>query len=218
MRKNGESIVKIHKRLGIAKSTASLWLRNINLTNEQKSNLEVSKLIALEKARKRAAVVNRMAKIKRLEKISLEAKSFVSNIDFSVEIFEIFLVGLYLGEGFKNGARTGFCNSNPKTMKGFVQLLRKVYNIDEAKLRCGIYGRYDQNPEALVSFWSKKLNIPKRRFHKTQLDKRTMGRKTKEGYMGVCAVYYFDASIERRLMAISGEILGLVAQSVRAFA
>lgn len=216
LRKKGRSIRDIEIELKISRSTLSGWLKNIKLTKKQQQTLTEKWNRGLVKARKIASQTHRQNKINRLQKIDTEAKSYVDQISLNDNHLELFLAGLYLGEGFKDQNRTGFCNSNPQIMRTFVELLRKLYNIDETKIRAGIYARADQNPTRLVDFWSQALNIPKEKFHKTQFDKRTISTKSYSDYHGVCAIYYYDVSIQRRIMAISNEIIGRLAQLVRA--
>ena len=207
LRSQGESIRSIETKLQVARSTISIWTNDLKLTQQQLNKLESNRKQALKVAVSHASIANKKIKQKRIKAINDSAKHFVDNIDLNKSHLEIFLSALYLGEGFKNSGRTGFCNSNPKIVKAFVDILRNLYNIDESKLRVGIYARFDQKPNKLISFWSKALNIPKFRFHKTQIDSRTSGSTTHEDYKGACAVYYNNINIKRRLMAIADEIM-----------
>jgi orotate phosphoribosyltransferase-like protein len=45
LRKNGYSLKEISEKLNIAKSTASVWLRNIKLTQKAKKRLKKRKLL-----------------------------------------------------------------------------------------------------------------------------------------------------------------------------
>ena len=207
LRRQGESVRSIESNLKVARSTISIWTKDIKLTHKQLNKLEANRKQALKIAVKRASIVNRQIKQSRLKAINDSVRLFIDDIKLNKSHLEIFLAALYLGEGFKSSGRTGFCNSNPKTVKAFVDMLRNLYNIDESKLRAGIYARFDQKPMKLINFWSKALNIPKSQFHKTQVDLRTSGSATYKGYKGVCAVYYNDTQIKRRLMAIANEIM-----------
>lgn len=218
LRKEGNSIRDIEINLGLPRSTLSGWLKPIQLTYPQKVALLQRWRKGLEKARVKAAEAHRRDKQNRINDINKQAERFIIDSKINNTHLEIFLAGLYLGDGFKVGARVGLGSSNPQILKTFVTLLRKLYNIDEKKLRAAIYARSDQNVNNLKNFWSNLLQIPVTKFHKTQIDKRTSKKKTYPNYKGVCAVIYFNAAIQRRLMAISNVILGRVAQSVRAFA
>jgi hypothetical protein len=53
-----------------------------------------------------------------------------------------------------------------------------------------------------VMYWSKHIAIPQSQFRKAQFDRRTTGKSTHSDYHGVCAVYCYDARIEKRLTAV----------------
>lgn len=212
LRKQGSGIREIERKLNVARSTLSGWLKSTPLTKTQKKALSKRWENGLEKARAKAAKANREARKARLKKIEKEARQFLSLIEIQPKIFELFLASLYLGDGFKTGGRTALGSSNPEIVKGFVTLLRKLYNIDEKRLRASIYARADQNLKELEAYWSLLLKIPKRQFYKTQIDKRTKNKRTFPNYKGVCTVYYFDSYLQRRLIAISKLFLGRVAQ------
>ena len=214
LRKQGLSIREIEKKLKIARSTLSGWLKSTTLTKTQKQVLYKQWEGGLEKARIKAAKINHDAKRARIEKIEKEAQQYLNSLKLNNKILEIFLTGLYLGDGFKTGGRVALGSSNPLISKTFVILLKKLYNIDENKLRVAVYARADQNIKETESYWSRLLKIPKKQFYKTQIDKRTYGKKTYPDYKGVCCIIYCDTALQRRLIAISKEFLGRVAQLV----
>lgn len=207
LRKKGLSYQQIKRKLNIANSTMNGWLTGIKLTDKQKQRLYKNWQKALIKARQKAVIVNRQAKKTRLKKINDEVDRFLHKVKFNNEILEIFLCALFLGEGFKLDGKTAMGSADPKILKGFITLLRKLYGADEKKFRGAIYARADQNPESLIKYWSRWLKIPPKRFQKTHLDKRTVNKKTYPGYKGVCAVYYYDTAIQRRLLFMGEKML-----------
>ena len=216
LRNRGLSLRQIHQKLSVPKSTLSGWLKDVHLTNGQKLNLNKRWKKGLSKARKAAVKANRQAKVNRVKKIESEVQKYLDSITLKQDNLELFLAGLYLGDGFKTAGRTALGSSNPDILKAFVVLLKQLYHIDKSKMRGAIYARSDQKDSNLVSYWSKTLDIPENQFHKTQYDKRTKNAKTYENYKGVCTVYYFDVKIMRRLMILSNMLLGRIAQLVRA--
>lgn len=214
LRKLGYSLRDVEARLGTPRSTLSGWFKSIKLTKSKKNALYKKWQLGLKKARIKAAKVNRQAKQDRINKIESLVTKLINNTQLAKKELEIFLAGLYLGDGFKIAETTALGSSNPKILKGFVCLLRHLYNIDQKKLRGAIYARADQKPDYLIKYWSRLLNIPKTQFHKTQIDRRTLAKKTIYGYKGVCTVYYYDVRIKRRLIVLSEQILGRVAQLV----
>lgn len=207
LRKTGFSLRYIANHLHLSKSTVSVWLRNIKLTQSQKKHLINNWKAGLVKARIKAAQVNKQAKRKRIETINKDVNKLFKQIKINNPILEIFLSSLFLGEGFKKEGKTAMGSLNPEILKSFVTLLRILYKTDQSKFRAAIYARADQNINSLINYWSKLLKISPSQFHKTQVDKRTRSKKTYPDYKGVCAVYYYDTSIQRRLLSISKKML-----------
>lgn len=209
LRKNGLSIRNIENKLGISRSTLSGWFKNIELAKDQKNKLHNDWLNALVVARKKAVLWHNKSRNERKEKARKEAEKFVSNIDIDKNIQEIILAAFYLAEGGKTEDSFVLANSNPEILLGIVNLLRKVFTIDESKFRCCLHLRKDQNEAILKKFWSKILSIPESKFYKTQFDKRTV-KKTYDHYKGVCVVNYLDLALQRRILYTGEKILSTI--------
>jgi hypothetical protein len=204
LRMNGQSLPFIHKKFGIPKSTLSSWFKSINLTTKQKSKLEKNWQDGLIKARKKAVVWHNRKKAENLllaettGQITLDA----INTD-NVYTMELALALLYLGEGTKSKNETGMGSSDPLILKFFITCLRQIYSVPENKIRCELHLRDDQDPELMLDFWSKELNIPRSNFNKTYRDKRTKGSVTYDSYKGVCLVRCGTVAIQRKLVYIA---------------
>jgi hypothetical protein len=207
LRRQGKSYQDIQTKLKIPKSTLNYWLSSIPLSKPHKQKLHNNWKNALKLARKKASLAHQKAKQKRIKVINNEAENFIQSINLDNKNLELFLAGLYLGDGFKIEGRMALGSSNPQILIAFVKLLRKLYHVKESRLRAAIFARSDQSSIKLINYWSKILSIPKNQFHKTQLDKRTRNSKTRLDYNGVCSVVYCDTKLQRRILAISNEVL-----------
>ena len=67
-------------------------------------------------------------------------------------------------------------------------LLRKVFSIKTQELVGCLHLRADQNADDEVRYWSGITHIAVKNFKKSQVDPRTLGKKTWVGYHGVCTV------------------------------
>lgn len=206
LRLQGQSYRQISSELNVARSTLNGWLKDIAITKLQKDKLLKQWKEGLRKARLRSSEIKKEKKIENIHQSESSAKEFLKCIPLTNEILEIFLSGLYLGDGFKVNGRFGLGNSNPQIVKLFLTLIRQLYPINESKLGVQIFARADQNADALIDYWSNLLNIPKSQFQKTQHDKRTKN-PTRPNYHGVCAVNYSDVDLQRRILAIGNEML-----------
>ena len=198
LRKKGHTYGEIRKilELKIPKSTLSDWCSRVSLSYQQKldidkkiiSNINRGRSIALEVIR-----VRREAYLKSVEKRVIHLKNKLQNKD----IAKIALAMLYLGEGSKRkNSSIMLGNSDPEIISLFLRLMRYCYNIDESKFRCTLQCRADQNTKKLEKFWSVITKIPLNKFYKTQIDPRTIGKKTKKPeYKGVCRIDYFSKDL-----------------------
>lgn len=207
LRENGESYSAIELELGVSRATLSGWLGKLSLSTQAKKIILKRKQDHLKQACQKAASEHRRIRDEEVEKIVKEVVTDFTNLKFDRLTKEMLLAMLYLGEGFKKRSVVGLGNSNPKIVSVFVELLREIYLVSDNKLRCFLYLRADQNDEKEKRYWSKMLRINVSLFRKSQKDKRTLGKKTYKGYHGVCAVYCYDASIEKRLMAFQEVLL-----------
>ena len=97
---------------------------------------------------------------------------------------------LYWAEGYKSGlgnTTVDFANSDPEMITVFTLFLRKIYRVDEKRLRVLLYCYSDQSVSELVRFWSKLTKIPENQFTKPYVreDFRKDGRKMKYGMIHV---------------------------------
>lgn len=199
LRQKGMSYSMIQEKLGVKvpKSTFAYWFRDVQIPTLYIESLKRDNLKHLIKARKLSRdlrMLNRQNYLQGFFKRNLPLKDHLANPD----IAKIVLTILYLGEGSKNPKRGGvvFGNSDPAIIKLFLTLMRRCYEIDEAKFRCTVQCRSDQNLEELNRFWARTTGIPLHQFYTPRIDSRSQGKKTeKRGYKGVCRLDYFSAEI-----------------------
>lgn len=201
LRKQGFSYGEIQKLLSIPKSTLSHWLRNIELTEDQKIRLEQNYGNGLIKARVKAGQWHKAQKELRLQKAKNDARQVFNNIKIDNNIIELALAMLYLGEGSKNNT-TSIGNSEPLILKFFIAILVTQYGVDISKIKCELHLRADQNSDNMKKYWSKELGLPLINFRTVVFDKRTIGRTTYPNYKGVCVVYAGNIAIQRKLISL----------------
>lgn len=201
MRLNGKTFSQINNELGleIPKSTMSDWCRDLVLEGRFLEKLENSKLDSLRSA------WDSNAKKRKLYLESLFKKNETINEKLlDKQVMKLLLAMLFWGEGSKSGGRLTFANSDPNMVKFYLKLLRKAYKTDESKFRCTLQCRADQDVEKLEVFWSNITDIPKNKFYKARIDRRTIGKITKKfDYKGVCVLDYFSADIFNELKVIT---------------
>jgi len=164
LRRLGESISEIAKRLSVSKASVSVWVRDIKLTSSQRKQLNVRgfSIDAIEKRR-----ISRIQNtLRRKEQVMIEAEKDINSISMS----ELKIIGsmLYWAEGRKRGKQIiGFSNSDPDMIKIMMKFLRKVCKVPEEKFRGHIHTHSHLLAKKSERYWSGISDIPLNQFFKT---------------------------------------------------
>jgi len=201
LRMSGVSLPDISKKFGIARSTLSYWFKDIELSDDKKEKIKLSANERLAQSRIKSVAWHRNQKRLRIINAQDEANDVFSRIPKSLEVLELALALLYLGEGTKNNA-TSMGASDPFMISFFIASLEQLYKIDRNSLRYELHLRDDQNPDQMKQLWAAELHVNLEQFMYYIKDKRTIGKPTRNGYMGVCQVQVGNIAIQRRLKAL----------------
>ncbi len=181
LRKKGESVKDISKIVGVSKSTASMWVRDIILTVEQLEKLNQKMLKGSELGRTRGAFVQKERRMK-LEQDYEEAS--IQEIN-SLTDNELLFSGLclYWGEGSKKQRELSWCNSDPQLINFMILWLKKSYDIDTDRLAVNVaINEVHKDRDILVKdYWSKTIGIPLDQFRNT-IFKKTKLHKIYENF------------------------------------
>ena len=199
LRKQGYSVKELHKKLGVSKSSISLWVSTVPLSVKAKKRLMqnytngqiASQKTIKEKTRQKNIVAQNFA------------NTILPKSELDKNIQALLCSMIYLCEGNKS-VRAGvtFTNSDPNLIASFVYLLRNSFDLNEKKFRVLMHLHSYHDEKTQKEFWSKITNIPKTQFHKSYL-KPSNGRYKKEGYQGCIKVWYGDVSVSRKMYSIA---------------
>lgn len=202
LRRSGYSIKEIAKKLHIAISTSSVWLRQVKISQIGKKRMvkykELNRYKMSQKwieKRQNQYEHNYKNAQKLLRKFNLENKN----------LSRIICAILFWAEGNKDFSHIRFTNSDPKMIATFLKYFRQSYELNEEKFRACIHLHEYHNANKIHTYWSLITQIPLNKFRKAYLKPHTGVRK-KNGYMGCITIYYFDSSIAHELQAIYNAI------------
>ncbi len=176
LRKLGYSINEICKKAGLAKGSVSLWVRDVNLTSEQKRNLSekgIKKEVIERRRNTRLTRENARRQI-----IIDRAKSEINNL--SKKELKLLGVALYWAEGSKSKrGMVQFSNSDPRLIQFMMRFFKKVCAVPESKFRGHISLHPHLNTRKAKKYWSDISRIPLDQFYKTskQQSKVSKGKK-----------------------------------------
>jgi len=156
LRQAGLSIKEIEKQLGVARSSVSIWVRDIALSDSQKKCLEENanytrgQRLGSETNRKKALEIRRHYQELGREK--------AQENDF------LHLAGcmLYWAEGAKSRTDLKFCNSDANMMVFFLKFLCESLQLPVERITIRIICYTDCKSLAdIEAYWLKTLNLPK---------------------------------------------------------
>lgn len=213
LRQAGQTYSEIIAELGgdIPKNTISSWVRDIKLTAEQRTRIKQKEREAGARGRQKAAEWHREQKRARLQAAEDWAAPIAQRASENSDVLMLMAAALWLGEGEKRDDVLAIANSDPRIIKGWLELLRRTFKIDDEKLACQIHISQGMPEPELKEFWSGVTGIPLDRFHKTYVDMRVKSLRH-EGYKGVCRVLYFSAELRRRIGAVGWQVLDILSK------
>src|ERR1700730_296634 len=189
MRRQGHSYSEIQKVVGVSKSSLSLWLKDLPLTEEHRIAIEQRKVTG------RALTVEalRGRRMARQEHTSKTAESQIQELAES----EVFVAGVvaYWAEGAKSKPWSAspsvmFMNSDPGMIRLFLAWLT-LLGVGPERLSFRVSIHESADVEAAVAFWAEVVDGPANQFMRTTLKRHnpTTVRKNVGGtYYGCLAV------------------------------
>jgi len=165
LRKKGYSYNEILREIHVAKSSLSLWLKDLPLTNLEVEYLRTRKDSNISRGRIKVAAILRDKRLKREEIVCKEALEEYEKYK-NEELFKIG-VALYWAEGAKRNSYFAFSNSDYKMMKVMVRWIETIAGVQRNNLHVYLYIHKPYAHENCEEFWSDKLNIPLKCFRKT---------------------------------------------------
>ena len=194
LRQKGKSYSEILKSVKISKSTLSLWLRDMPLSEKQKRDLE-----GRTKSRYAGSKARQQARINLTKEIIENSKREASNLLEN----KLFLLGLmlYWAEGTKRGEEmVNFSNSDPNMIKLMMRWFREVCQVKEERFRIQVHIHSLLTPKDVKGYWSNLTGISLKQFHKLMVKKTSLGHRKNILYYGTCCLRICDKNLFRKIM------------------
>lgn len=211
LRKQGKTYSEIMREVPVAKSTVSLWLRDVGLSVARKQILTEKRRMA----QLRGAEAQKRNRIKRQLDIVSRAEKEVGNMTER----ELWFVGtaLYWAEGskekeFRPGTRVSFSNSDPQMILLYLKWLKICVKVswDDVSADLYIHESHKSNVDMVIDKWSEILSVPKLFFKAVYYKKNKINTNRKNTgalYLGLLRVNIRASSELNR--KITGWIVGI---------
>jgi len=166
LRENGESIKSIAKKLHVSVGSASVWCKDVLLTEKQLRILEKNAHDPNYGKRLQNSQNQKKQKELKIKNLLQLGESEIGEITKR----ELFLVGvaLYWAEGFKKDTQVGFANSNAEMINLYLRWLYECCDVKMEDLiaRITVNVSHKNRSDEIQCFWSKSTGIPLENFRK----------------------------------------------------
>jgi hypothetical protein len=196
LRRTGLPLAEIAAHLGVAKSSVSLWVRDV----------EFSSLPRPPRGRRRDPNALQRRRRAEIDRLVEDGRARIGRL--SEREFLVAGVALYAGEGAKRDGAVKFANSDPRMITFYCAWLRRFFEIDEARLRVRLYLHEGLDLDASVAFWSELTGIPRSQFQKPYRAVPDPSIRRAKHVHGCVSIDYSCSATHRTIMGLVRALLG----------
>ena len=183
----------------VAKSTLSLWLRDVGLAKAQKQRITEARMAAQRRGADRRREI-RLAQISEINQRARKDRKAISTREL-----HLMALMLYWAEGSKEkewrrGSGVIFSNSDPRMIKFFIKWLIDCMNVLPQNISCSIYTHdsHRYSIERVKEYWQKIIGpklplITQVYFKRNKI--MTKRRNTGETYFGLLRIRILKSSV-----------------------
>jgi len=178
LRTKGLSYNEIRQQVPVAKSSLSLWLKNVRLSPKHRARLYTKQIRILSRG-----TPSQVERRKReIALIAENAKKEIS-LPLSSETYRFLGAALYWAEGSKT-KNFDITNSDPILIAFMARWFNKIFGIPPSLLKVHLNIYSQQNEDDVKRFWSEITGIPIENFGKSFIKPAGKGFKKNNLYYG----------------------------------
>jgi hypothetical protein len=195
LRAIGLPMAEIAARLGVSRSSVSLWVRDVPFEPRPRD----------PRGRRRAPNALQRRKQAEIDRLLADGRDRVGRL--SEREFLVAGIALYAGEGSKRDGSVIFANSDPRMVIFFCSWLRQFFPIDESRLRVRLYLHEGLDLVASTAFWSEVTGIPESQFGKPYRAVADPSIRHAKHVHGCVSIGYSCSATHRSIMGLVGALL-----------
>ncbi len=208
MRKTGASYSQIKDTLHVSKSTLSLWLRDMPLSEKRINELRGRSTRRIERYRE----TRRKTREARLDGVRARVAKDIGRLSKR----DTFIAGLFLywGEGGKTKtASTTLSNTDPAVLLFFVRWLQ-LLDVPKDRLRVHVHLYADMDVNKELRYWSRTLELPLSAFRKPYIKQSNRSELTypQRFSHGTCNLVFENRDISEYVLSALDHIRSLFAE------
>jgi hypothetical protein len=196
LRRTGLPLAEIAQRVGVSKSSVSLWVRDVEFE---------APVVRSNRGRRRGPNALQRRKQGEIDRLLEEGRVRVGRL--SEREFLVAGVALYAGEGTKRDGPVRFANSDPRMIVLFCHWLRRFFEIDESRLRVRLYLHEGLDLAAAIAYWSALTGIPPSQFGKPYRAVPDASIRHAKHVHGCVTVSYSCCATHRSVMGLVSALL-----------
>jgi hypothetical protein len=194
LRAESWTLADIAAKLGVAKSSVSLWVRDVEFVPSPRRT----------GAQRRPHPFHE-AKLREIEEMNREGIARLGLLNDLA--FLAAGTALYAGEGAKTDGAVAFSNSDPRMVGLFCAWLRRFFTVDESRLRVHLYLHEGLDLESAVAHWSVVTGISESQFAKPYRAVPDVGIRHNKHEHGCATVRYSCTRTHRAVMGLVTALL-----------
>ena len=195
LRRAGLPLAEIASRLGVSKSSVSLWVREVSF----------DPLPRPPRGRRRAPNALQRRRQAEVERLVEEGRERIGRL--SEREFLVAGVALYAGEGSKTDGCVRFANSDPRMIYFYCCWLRRFFTVDESRLRVHLYLHEGLDLASAIAHWSAVTAIPPSQFGKPYRAVPDPSIRHTKHVHGCATVSYSCSATHRSIMGLVNALL-----------
>jgi transcriptional regulator with XRE-family HTH domain len=189
LRSEGLSVREIERRLGVARSSVSVWVRDVPLTETQLEYLAHAP---------RPATTTRHRRLR--EQCQAQGRALANRGE------PLHAIGcmLFWAEGAKEINKVHLTNSDPELLRLFTRFLRHYFDVPNERIRilCNLFTDHLADQWAVEQFWLDVLELPRSSLWRSVVNAYSRSsQRTRCGKLpyGTCRVTVHDVRIAQHL-------------------
>jgi len=206
-REEGRSVKEIERLLGVSRSTASLWVRDIPLTVAQRASLK--RRNPIYNGQFKGAAVN--AERGRTRRLVYQEQGRRRAMDAD----DLYVAGcmLYWAEGDKGRNAVRLANSDPAVIRHFAEFLRVAFGVADERFRitCNLFADHEGRQKEIEDFWLATLGLGRACLCKSVVNRYSKYSKKKRRNKlpyGTCRVTVHSTEIVQTIFGSIQELAG----------
>jgi transcriptional regulator with XRE-family HTH domain len=194
-KEEGRSVTQLAALLGVSQSSISLWVRDIELTEDQYKALRRRMGGRIDGSR-----ANAVKGLERRRASQQSGRERARTEDF------LHAAGcmLYWAEGARRRNGVQFVNSDPAMIAFFLKFLRICFDVTDSKISvtCNLFADHEDRQREIEQYWLDLLDLPRSRLRKSTVNYYSKYSKKKRRNVlpyGTCRLSVHDTQLVQHI-------------------